>query len=73
MRHEIRHNPDFGVLRIGFDQPGEQIITESGAMVARDSAMEMKTSGATAPRVECVHRRSASNDLDFPVFSSTIG
>lgn len=44
MRHEIRHNPDFGVLRIGFDQPGEQIITESGAMVARDAAIEMKTS-----------------------------
>lgn len=44
MRHEILHNPDFGVLKVTFDQPGEQIISESGAMVGRDSAMEMKTS-----------------------------
>lgn len=44
MRHQIRHNPDFGIVQIGFDQPGEQVICESGAMVARDSAVDMKTS-----------------------------
>lgn len=44
MRHEIRHNPDFGIIQIAFDQPGEQVITESGAMVARDTGVEMKTS-----------------------------
>ena len=44
MRHEIRHNPDFGIIQVGFDQPGEQVICESGAMVARDTAIEMKTS-----------------------------
>jgi uncharacterized protein (TIGR00266 family) len=43
VRHEIRHNPDFGVIQVTLEQPGEQIITESGAMVARDSAIEMKT------------------------------
>lgn len=43
MHSEIRHNPDFGVIRVQFDQPGEEIVTESGAMVARDSAMQMKT------------------------------
>jgi uncharacterized protein (TIGR00266 family) len=43
MRHEIRHNPDFGVIQMMFDQPGEQVITEAGAMVARDSAIDMKT------------------------------
>lgn len=43
MRHEIRHNPDFGVIHVSFDQPGEQIITEAGAMVARDTAIDMKT------------------------------
>lgn len=43
MKTEIRHNPDFGVLRVVFDQPGEQLLTESGAMVARDSALDMKT------------------------------
>jgi uncharacterized protein (TIGR00266 family) len=43
VRQEIRHNPDFGVIQVTFDQPGEQLITESGAMVARDSAMQMQT------------------------------
>ena len=27
-----------------FDQPGEQLIAESGAMVARDAGIEMKSS-----------------------------
>lgn len=43
MQSEIRHNPDFGMVRVVFDQPGETLVTESGAMVARDSAIEMKT------------------------------
>jgi uncharacterized protein (TIGR00266 family) len=43
MQTEIRHNPDFAVVRVQFDQPGEQLVTESGAMVARDTAMKMET------------------------------
>ncbi len=43
MQSEIRHNPDFGLVKVTFDRPGEQIITEAGAMVARDSAIDMKT------------------------------
>lgn len=43
MRNEIRHNPDFGVIQVTFDQPGEQVVTESGAMVARDNAIQMQT------------------------------
>jgi uncharacterized protein (TIGR00266 family) len=43
VRHEIRHNPDFGVIQVVFDHPGEQMVTESGAMVARDTAIDMKT------------------------------
>ncbi len=43
MQSEIRHNPDFGIIKVTFDVPGEQLTTESGAMVARDTAMEMKT------------------------------
>ena len=43
MRTEIRHNPDFGLLKVTFDAPGEELTTESGAMVGRDTAMEMKT------------------------------
>ncbi len=43
MQSEIRHNPDFAVIRVQFDQPGEQVVAESGAMVARDTAMTMET------------------------------
>ena len=44
MQHQILHNPDFGVLRIQFDAPGEVVVAESGAMVARDTPVDMKTS-----------------------------
>lgn len=43
MRYELLDKPDFGMVRVGFDQPGEQLLVESSAMVARHSAMEMKT------------------------------
>ncbi len=44
MRHEIRDSPDFGLLQITFDQPGEKVVAESGAMVAQDTAIQMETS-----------------------------
>ncbi len=44
MRYELLDKPDFGMVRAYFDQPGEQMIVESSAMVARDTAIEMKTS-----------------------------
>jgi uncharacterized protein (TIGR00266 family) len=44
MQCEIRHNPDFAVVRVQFDQPGEQLVAESGAMVARDTGVQMQTS-----------------------------
>jgi uncharacterized protein (TIGR00266 family) len=43
VRHEIIHNPDFGAVRITFEQAGEQILTESGAMLSRDNGIQMKT------------------------------
>lgn len=43
MLSEIRHNPDFGVVRFTFERVGEELTTEVGAMVARDAAVEMKT------------------------------
>jgi uncharacterized protein (TIGR00266 family) len=43
MQSEILHNPDFGTIRVQFDQPGEQWVAEAGAMVARDTAVQMET------------------------------
>lgn len=43
MRYELLDKPDFGLVRVAFEQPGEQMIVESQAMVARDGGIEMKT------------------------------
>jgi len=43
MRHQIVQKPDFSAVRVAFDQPGEQVVAESSAMLARDSAVDMKT------------------------------
>ena len=44
MQFQLLEKPDFTMVQIGFDAPGEEMICESGAMVARDSGMQMKTS-----------------------------
>ncbi len=44
MQHQIIDAPDFGMLQVTFDQAGESVISESGAMVAMDTGIQMKTS-----------------------------
>lgn len=44
MQHQLIDTPDFGMLQVTFDQPGEVIVAESGAMVAMDTGIDMKTS-----------------------------
>ncbi len=43
MRYEMLDKPDFAMVKVTFDQPGEQMVVESAAMVARSSAMTMET------------------------------
>jgi uncharacterized protein (AIM24 family) len=43
MRYELLEKPDFTMVKVTFDQAGEAMRTESAAMVARDSAVDMKT------------------------------
>ena len=43
MRTEVRHNPDFAAVLIIFDAMGERVVAEAGAMIARDSGIEMIT------------------------------
>ncbi len=42
MNYDILDSPDFALLQISLDQ-GEQVVAESGAMVAMDSQIDMKT------------------------------
>lgn len=39
----MRDKPDFTMVKFTFDQPGEQVVVESAAMVARSSSMRMET------------------------------
>jgi uncharacterized protein (TIGR00266 family) len=43
MKYEIVCNPNFATACIEFDQPGEQMVVESSAMVAKSTAMQLKT------------------------------
>ncbi|GAB5544033.1 MAG: TIGR00266 family protein [Sandaracinaceae bacterium] len=43
MRYEMKDKPDFTMVKFTFDQPGEQVVVESAAMVARSSSMRMET------------------------------
>jgi len=44
MQHQLIDTPDFGMLQVTFDQANETIVAESGAMVAMDTGINMKTS-----------------------------
>jgi uncharacterized protein (TIGR00266 family) len=50
MHHEITHGPSFAMLRVDL-YPGEKVISEAGAMVARNShvAMEVKMNAGRNP------------------------
>ena len=44
MQHQLIDTPDFGMLQVTFDQAGETVTSEAGAMVAMDTGIQMKTS-----------------------------
>lgn len=43
MRDEIIDAPDFGLLKVTLEQPGEKIVSEAGAMVAMSTEIGMET------------------------------
>jgi uncharacterized protein (TIGR00266 family) len=43
MQYALLQKPDFTMVRVDFNQSGEQMLVESAAMVAKDAAVEMKT------------------------------
>ena len=42
MQHEIKHKPDFASLHVHLDK-GEQVVTESGAMMGMSLSLKMET------------------------------
>lgn len=43
MQYSMLQKPDFAMLRVLFDGPGESLVVESSAMVARDAGVQMQT------------------------------
>lgn len=43
MRYELLDKPDFSMVKVTFDAPGESMVVEASAMVARSSGMSMRT------------------------------
>lgn len=43
MRHEILDKPDYSLLRVTFERPGERLVAESGAMVSKSSGLAIET------------------------------
>lgn len=43
MRHTLIDSPDFALLKVSFDAPGEKLVAESGAMVSKSTSLQMTT------------------------------
>jgi len=43
VKHEIHQKPDYAIVRLELERPGEQVLVEPSAMVAMDTAVAMKT------------------------------
>lgn len=43
MQYELLDKPDFTMVKVTFEQPGEKMVVESAAMVARSTEMTMET------------------------------
>jgi uncharacterized protein (TIGR00266 family) len=44
VKYEITGGPDYGLLKVRFEAPGEHVVAESGAMVAMGPEIEIQTS-----------------------------
>ena len=42
MKHEIKNKPDYASLHVFLDE-GEQLVTETGAMMGMDPGLNMET------------------------------
>lgn len=58
MRHEITHAPAFALLKVDLE-PGEEIVAEAGAMVARSTEMSMRVSMNAGKRAGFLEKASA--------------
>ncbi len=43
MQYNFVQKPDFTAVRVLFEAPGEAMLVETSAMLAKDTAVEMKT------------------------------
>lgn len=70
MQWDTRQKPEFAICRVSFDQPGEQIVLEASAMVARDTNIQMKT-GVRGGMLSGVKRLVSGESLFQNTFTSS--
>ncbi len=70
MRHEFFDKPEYGMIEFTFERAGEELIVESGAMVARDTAVQMKTQ-MRGGLMAAVRRRVAGESIFLNTFTAT--
>lgn len=70
MQWDTRQRPEFAICRVSFDSPGEQIVLEASAMVARDTNITMKT-GVRGGLLKGVKRLVSGESLFQNVFTAS--
>ncbi|MBU0552955.1 TIGR00266 family protein [Myxococcota bacterium] len=73
MRTEILQSPNFGLLRVTFDAPGEQIVTEAGAMVSMSPGLEMSTNMRGGLMAAAKRKVMGGESLFQNTYTSTFG
>jgi uncharacterized protein (TIGR00266 family) len=69
MEHQIKNKPDYASLHLLLDD-GEQIVTESGAMMAMDRGLEMETN-AKGGVMGALKRAAGGESLFLNTYTST--
>ena len=69
MQHEIKHKPDYASLHLRLDE-GEQVVTESGAMMGMDRGLKMETN-AKGGVMGALKRAAGGESLFLNTYTAT--
>jgi uncharacterized protein (TIGR00266 family) len=69
MQHEIKNKPDYASLHLLLDE-GDQIVTESGAMMGMDRGLKMETN-AKGGVMGALKRKAGGESLFLNTYTST--
>src|SRR5262245_45903209 len=71
MQTEMLQRPDFSMVKTTFDRPGESMVAASGALVARDTSVQMKTALRGGLLASAKRKLLGGESLFLNTFTST--